>query len=36
MPMKITEILAAGNFAVNVIRLVLDILKNIGNKKDRS
>ena len=36
MPMKLTEIIAVGNFFVNVIRLIVDLVKNNGNKKDRS
>jgi hypothetical protein len=34
MPMKLTEIIALGNLAVNVIRLIVDIIKK-DNKKDR-
>ena len=34
--MKLTEIIAVGNFFVNVIRLIVDLVKNNGNKKDRS
>lgn len=34
-PMRITEIIAIGNFFVNVIMLLLDILKN-KKQKDRS
>ena len=34
--MKLTEIIAIGNFFVNVIRLIVDLVKNNGNKKDRS
>ena len=37
MPMKVSEIIALGNFLVNIIRLLFDILKNKkNNKKDRS
>ena len=35
MPIKLTDIIAIGNFAVNVIRLIVDLIKK-GNKKDRS
>lgn len=34
MPMKLTEIIALGNLAVNIIRLIVDIIKK-DNKKDR-
>ncbi len=34
MPMKLTEIIAIGNLAVNIIRLIVDIIKK-DNKKDR-
>jgi hypothetical protein len=33
--MKVSEIIAIGNFVINIIRLVIDILKKIDNKKDR-
>ncbi len=33
--MKLTEIIAIGNLAVNVVRLLVDLLKKNDNKKDR-